>query len=119
MAEFQFGDRVWFFYGATSMGSLPTPDDLREALVVGTFVRQETLRTEAADGVVNSELIEVTRVHLAYGDAAGAHTTHRPLGMVFAQREGACAWAQDRIREHLREIGDLRDRWSVAFVEAL
>jgi hypothetical protein len=39
--------------------------------------------------------------------------------MVFAQREGACAWAQDRIREHLREIGDLRDRWSVAFVEAL
>jgi hypothetical protein len=119
MAEFQFGDRVWFFNGATSMGGLPAPEDLREALVVGTYVRQETLRTEGPDGIVVSEQLEVTRVHLAYGDAEGAHTTNRPQHAVFADRAAACAWAQERIRDYLRDINALRERWGAEFVEAL
>lgn len=110
---FLFGDRVWFYAGLGVCGREPEPEQLREGLVVGTFVKQEI---SALDGTVTT----VPRVHVAYAEgpspgststAMQAHTTHVPAEWVFRCREDAAVWAQDRIDQRVVGIMDLHARW--------
>jgi hypothetical protein len=128
MSEFRFGDRVWVQTRVAGHAgeAIPYPEDLVEALVVGTCVRRELvmLSMPSAEDSGNTELLSNPYVLVAFIGGADSPMGKSVQSMtvpecdVFRTRDQAARWAQDRIDREVARLMGVHARWGEFFPSA-
>jgi hypothetical protein len=129
MSEFRFGDRVWVQTRVAGHAgeAIPYPEDLVEALVVGTCVRRELVMLSMPSGIGdigNTELRSNSYVLVAFIGGADSPMGQSVQSMtvpecdVFRTRDQAATWAQDRIDREVARLMAVHARWGEFFPSA-
>jgi len=127
MGEFRFGDRVWVQTRVAGHASdaVPYPEDLVEALVVGTCVRREVMLVATPGDPHATDLRSNNYVLVAFMGGmespmgGSVHSMTVPEGDVFRTRDKAATWAQDRIDREVARLMALHARWGEFFPSVL